>query len=287
MAVAEGAAAVVARRLGCDDPPELLRASGNVVFRAGDTVMRVSSTDVDVLGQVILTRWLCDQGVPALCPIGDPVDVDGVTVTVWEFIEGGTPIDYRQLGNAIAKLHQLEPNPVAARVALPRFADASWLDLDANLDAAAEAGVVGDDDMVVLRAAADELAGWQEEARRQELVVCHGDVHPQNVLMRGDELAIIDWDNICLGPVAWDHAALLTWTERWGGDPGVYEAFAAGYGADLGASPLARTLARMRLLAPTINMIIMGGESDRHAAEARVRMRHWRGEPSSPPWTAQ
>jgi Ser/Thr protein kinase RdoA (MazF antagonist) len=135
---------------------------------------------------------------------------------------------------------------------------------------------VSDDDISVLRAAADELAGWQEEARRQEIVVCHGDVHPQNVLMRGDELVIIDWDNICMGPAAWDHAALLTWAERWGGAPGDYEAFAAAYGAELRDSPLAQTLARMRLLAPTINKIIVGGESDRHAAEALVRMRYWR-----------
>lgn len=287
MAVAEGAAALVARRLGCDGSPELLRAGDNFVFRAGDAVLRVARAGVDVSGQVALARWLSDQGVPVLCPIGDPIEIDDVTVTVWDFIDSGMPIDYRQLGNAIATLHQLEPDSLPAHIALPWFAAASWLDLDTNLETASEAGVVRADDISLLRAAAAELAGWQEDARDHELVVCHGDVHPQNVLMRGGELVVIDWDNICLGPVAWDHAALLTWAERWGGASGVYDAFAVGYGIDLRTSSLAQTLARVRLLAPTINMIVMGAQSASHAAEAQVRMRYWRGEPSPPKWAPQ
>ena len=259
----------------------------NVVFRVGDVVLRVSSTNVDVAGQVALASWLSDQGVPALRPTADPVVVDDVIVTVWEFIDGTTDIDYQQLGQAVAALHHLEPASAAAHVALPCCGDASWLDLGASLDAADRAGVVDDDDIVLLGAAADELTGWQERARHDDLVVCHGDVHPQNVLMRGDAVVILDWDNICLGPAAWDHAALLTWAERWGGDPGDYDAFAIGYGADLRDSPLAQLLAQVRLLAATINMVIAGGVSARHAAEARLRMRYWRGEPSPPPWTPQ
>jgi hypothetical protein len=46
-------------------------------------------------------------------------------------------------------------------------------------------------------------------------------------------------------------------------------------------------LARVRLLAPTINMVIKGGVSSRHADQARLRMRYWRGEPSPPAWTPQ
>jgi Ser/Thr protein kinase RdoA (MazF antagonist) len=67
-------------------------------------------------------------------------------------------------------------------------------------------------------------------------------VHPQNVLMRGDDLVILDWDAVCLGPAAWDHAALLTWGDRWGGNPDDYTAFADGYGADLRESPSGRCL---------------------------------------------
>jgi len=258
-----------------------------VVFRADDLVLRVSQNRGDVATQVGLVSWLSDQGVPALCPIADPFTVDGLTVTIWEFIDGHQEIDYRQLGGAVSALHRLGPASVAEHVALPWCGDATWLDLDANIGAAAESGVVGGDDIAVLRAAAREMAGWQEMARQEHLVVCHGDVHPQNVLMRDDVLLILDWDSICLGPAAWDHAALLTWAERWGGDERDYAAFAAGYGTDLRNSAPAQLLARVRLLAPTINMIAKGGSSARHADEARLRMRYWRGELRPPPWTPQ
>ncbi len=90
----------------------------------------------------------------------------------------------------------------------------------------------------------------------------------------------------CLGPAAWDHATLPTWAERWGGAARDYTDFAAGYGVDLRGSPLARQLARVRLLAPTLNMIIAGASSPAHAEEARRRMRFWRGDPDAPAWRA-
>jgi Ser/Thr protein kinase RdoA (MazF antagonist) len=284
---AERAAVTVARRLRLDSSVELLRSGANQVFRAGDTVLRVTAGDVDVASQVALVRRLFTEGVPVLCPVSDPVVVDAVQVTAWEYIDGETGVDYVQLGEAVAMLHRLAPGAIAEQVALPWCGDAAWLQLDDLLDTAARAGVVTGDDIRVLGAAAAELAGWQEAARHEQLVVCHGDVHPQNVVMRGDTLVILDWDSICLGPAAWDHAALLTWADRWGGDPGDYGAFAVGYGADLRRSPVARLLARVRLLAPTINMIVKGATSARHADEARLRMRYWRGELSPPAWTPQ
>jgi Ser/Thr protein kinase RdoA (MazF antagonist) len=264
---------------------QLLRGGANHVFRVGDAVLRVTAADVDAVCQIALVRWLFDKGLPVLCPVSDAVEVDGVHVTVWEYISGRGRIDYRQFGEAIALLHSLGPSQVVQHIAIPWCGDASWLQLGKNLDAAARTGVVSDDDIEVLRAATAELAGWQEEVRHEQLVVCHGDVHPQNAVMRGNELVILDWDSICLGPPAWDHAPLLTWAERWGGHPGDYGAFADGYGADLRDSPDAQLVARVRLLAPTVNMIVNGRTSPRHAEEARLRMRYWRGDPSAPAWT--
>lgn len=265
-----------------------MRVSANAVFRVGDAVLRVSPGDVDASSHVSLARWLDNQGIPVICPLGDAVALDGLHVTVWEHIDASArPLDYRQFGAAIAALHRLSPTIVAQCVELPWCGAAAWLQLSENLELAAEANVVSDEDIAILRAAAHELDGWQERARDEPLVVCHGDVHPQNALMQNDRLVILDWDSICLGPAAWDHAALLTWGERWGGNERDYGAFGAGYGVDLRQSPLAQTLARVRLLAPTINLIIRGRSSPRHADEARLRMRYWRGEPAAPAWSAQ
>jgi hypothetical protein len=100
-------------------------------------------------------------------------------------------------------------------------------------------------------------------------------------------VVILDWDSLCLAPAAWDHAPLLTWEDRWGGQAGTYEAFADGYGTNLSASPVAHLLARVRLLAPTLNKIVQGAADPERAAEARRRMRYWRGDPIAPPWRPQ
>jgi thiamine kinase-like enzyme len=170
-------------------------------------------------------------------------------------------------------------------VALPFCGDAAWLAVEQRIAAVEAANLVDAEGLAALRRACLELRGWRERARREPLVVCHGDVHPRNVLMRGDEVVIIDWDAICIGPPAWDHAALMTWADRWGGAAETYADFARGYIGDLRDSPLARELAQLRLLAPTLN-VIMGGASDpTYAAEARTRMRYWLGDPAAPAWT--
>ena len=98
-------------------------------------------------------------------------------------------------------------------------------------------------------------------------------------------MVIIDWDAICLGPPAWDHAPLMTWADRWGGAAEAYPDFARGYGADLRESSLAQELAALRLLAPTINIIINSASNAAYAAEAQARMRYWLGDPAAPAWT--
>jgi Ser/Thr protein kinase RdoA (MazF antagonist) len=86
--------------------------------------------------------------------------------------------------------------------------------------------------LAVLRRASLALGDWREHAREEGLVVCHSDAHPQTVLMRGDEVVIVDWDAICLGPRALDHALLIPWHDRYGGPQDAYPDFARGYGAD-------------------------------------------------------
>jgi Ser/Thr protein kinase RdoA (MazF antagonist) len=145
--------------------------------------------------------------------------------------------------------------------------------------------VVDASGLAALRRASGALRDWQDRARRDALVVCHGDVHPQNVLMRGDEVVVVDWDTICVGPAAWDHAALIPWAERYGGPEEAYPDFARGYAADLRESPLANELAALRLLAATINTIALAAGNPSYAAEARARVRYWLGDPDAPTWT--
>jgi Ser/Thr protein kinase RdoA (MazF antagonist) len=280
-------AATAARRHGITDPVKPLRTSANQVFRAGDAVVRVAPPSADASSQVTLARWLASEGFPVAAPLTDAEEIGGAQVSVWEYIQADDrPIDFRQLGEVVARLHRVAPARVADVVTLPFCGDAAWLAIEENLALAEAANVVDAAGIAVLRKECVRLRGWRERARPEMPVVCHGDVHPRNVLMRRDEVVIIDWDAICLGPPAWDHAPLMTWADRWGGAAASYPDFARGYGAHLRESPLAQELATLRLLAPTLN-IILGSVSDAaYAAEAQVRMRYWLGDPSAPAWTA-
>jgi Ser/Thr protein kinase RdoA (MazF antagonist) len=286
-AEAARSAGAAARRHGITAPIELLRSGANHVFRAGEAVLRVAPRSVDDSGQVVLARWLAAEGFPTTVPLADPDVVDGAQVTLWEYVPAdGRPIDFAQLGEVVARLHRVAPARLNDVVALPFCGDAAWLAIDRRLAQAEAAGVVDAGGIDALTQVALALGDWQARARQEPLVVCHGDAHPQNVLMRGDEVVILDWDQICLGPAAWDHAALIPWADRFGGPVDAYPDFARGYGADLRDSQLANDLAVLRLLAATLNAIISAGGNPEHVAEATARMRYWLGDPAAPTWTA-
>jgi Ser/Thr protein kinase RdoA (MazF antagonist) len=267
-----------------------LRSGMNLVFRVGEVVLRVAPDDVDGQVHVELAQRLLAAGLPVVRPLDDAVLVEGFVVTLWEHIDqpSHAAIDYRQLGAAIAHLHRLDVEELPSRLSLPWCGEAEWLQLESLYTLAGATGVVNSDDLEVLARECAALADWQQQARTEPAVVCHGDVHPENVLMRrSGEVALLDWDGICMGPAAWDHAALLTWEDRWGGEAGTYAAFAAGYGTDLRESSVAQLLARVRLLAPTLNKIVQGATDPERASEAQRRMRYWRGDPHAPPWRPQ
>jgi aminoglycoside phosphotransferase (APT) family kinase protein len=136
-----------------------------------------------------------------------------------------------------------------------------------------------------LDATLERYRGWSQRGVPE--VLCHGDVHPGNVIQTAEGAMLIDWDLLCLASPGWDHGPLMTWTERWGGEPGVYEAFAAGYGHSLSDDPSALAVAELRLVAATL-MRLRAGRTDPVAmAEAQRRLRWWRGDIDAPVWQAQ
>ncbi len=280
----------IASELGRRPAAALVRSGANEVFTVDDLVIRLAPPGVDVANHVRAASVLAGHGmaIPELVASGV---VNERAFTAWERVEAdrGAGLDFRQLGAEIGRLHRIDPDAAAAEMALPWCDEAQWLDLDPILDAAEAADVVLPGDIGILRGCWEQLRSWGDRCRAAggPPVVCHGDVHPGNVIMRRGRPVVVDWDTICLGPPQWDHAALLTWSDRWDGEIGAYARFAAGYGADLAGDPLARDLARLRLLAPTVNLIARAAGNERYAAEARLRIRYWRGEDHPPAWTPQ
>jgi Ser/Thr protein kinase RdoA (MazF antagonist) len=270
------------------DAPDLVRMGMNAVFAAGPFVLRVSRPSAPGEAALALHETLHSFGVAVPRPARADVVTDGdVVVTCWErVVPVAETVDWREVGEIVRRVHSIAPDalPVDYPLASPR--DIPWWDFGVLLadtadllDAPARAGI---------DAALERRAGWEQwEGDGTNLVVCHGDVHPGNVVMSADGPVLMDWDLLSAAPAGWDHAPLMTWSERWGGAPGIYEAFADGYEQTFRGDPIAEGYAELRLLAATL-MRLRAGRSDPAArVEAERRLAYWRGDPRPPMWTAQ
>lgn len=271
-------------------PPRSLRLGMNSLFACGEVVLRVGATTAPAAASHALVEWLLENGVPTVSPIpGLARDVDGMAVTGWQLVRPARlAVDWADVGAIVRRVHALPIDgvppayPVADPVAFPWWRFETMLaDVEHELDDAALDG---------LRRTIRRHEGWQDRVRH-DAVLCHGDVHPGNVLSSPAGPLLVDWDLLCSANPAWD-MAMLAVADRWGRDPGEYHRFAIGYGAHVGASPgevaeLAAALGELRNVAATIMRVRAGRTDPAAAAEAERRLRFWRGEPDPPVWRAQ
>ncbi len=266
--------------------PVLIRRGMNALYACGDVVLRVGHTTAPArLGHQLVDVML-SRGVPTAPPIsGLAGEFDEVSVTAWKRVPvTDSAVDWTAIGVAVRLVHDLEPcevpdgYPVPSPTAFPWWNFGSLLgDVADLLDEPARRGIED-----TLR----RHDGWQR-AIGEDRVVCHGDVHPGNVLMSPEGPLLLDWDLLCTANRAWDHAMLTSYAERWGGNPAVYPAFADGYGTNLADDPLTVALADLRNVAATLMRVRAGRSNDAARAEADRRLRYWRGCRDAPTWTAQ
>ncbi|MGB8859922.1 MAG: aminoglycoside phosphotransferase family protein [Ilumatobacteraceae bacterium] len=278
------AAAAAATRWGLPEPRHL-RTGMNALFAAGDEVVLRVCRPTAPSSQAL---WLADRlrargvRVPSFVR-REAIELEGLTVFAVERLHPVGEIDWREVGEMIRRVHEWPMLEVRGRYPLPRCDDFPWWnasaalgDVDDLLDGAARAG---------LQAALAAHGDWRERVRAR--VVCHGDVHPGNVMQTAAGPVLLDWDLSCHGPMAWDHATVMTWPRRWGGDPTMYDRFADGYGLSLTGDPLAESLATMRNVVATLMRVRAGRTNPAAAEEARRRLRFWRGDADAPTWRAQ
>jgi len=283
-ATPEAAAARLADRLGLP-APALVRRSMHAVYRAGPAILRFIDDEAGAEAQLRLLDLLRNAGVP----VADAVDhtvhaVDGHFATVWRYVEHdvGASAPWEAVGAACAVIHGLDPSVVTSIVGpLPSPVDFPWLQLDETL------AVLPAPEQVLLAPHWERIRAWRSDILEVEAVVCHGDLHPGNVLVGEHEWVLIDWDTLCRAPRAFDHAPLLTWGRRWGGAPDLYARFARGYGRDLSSDPLTNLLADARNLAATMMLCRRALDDPTRRDQAALRLRYWAGDPDAPTWTAQ
>ncbi len=265
--------------------PVLLRTGMNSLFAAGDeVVLRIGRPTADPGAALWLGEHLRANGIRSPRFVRDDVVVDGNGLAAFAIARETSvgAIDWHAVGALVSLVHGLDRDMIAAHHPLPSCRAFPWWDFEVLLaqttdllDERARDGIVH----------AIERHGhwWQRSA---SYVVCHGDVHPGNVIQTADGPALLDWDLLCLGPHAWDHAPMMTMAERWGGAPGEYEAFAETCGGSLRGDGVAESIAELRLVAATLMRVRAGRHDADAAAEAERRLRWWRGDLDAPPWRA-
>ncbi len=262
--------------------PHLVHSGMSSVFGAGDDiVVRVGSSR---FGAAAEAAWLdlmtsVDIRVPRL--LHDIVEVDGVCIAAIERIRPSGAVDWREVGAMVRRVHEIDPLDAPG---LPSCTAFPHWQIDDVLDDVAE--LIDRPALDGMRGCLRRWDGWQAVAQRG-VVVCHGDIHPGNVLPTADGPVLLDWDLRCMAPAGWDHAALMTWSDRWDGQPGMYEAFAEGYDRNFRGEWMADAFAELRLLVATLMRLRAGRTSPAAAAEAERRLRYWRSDRDAPRWIPQ
>ena len=283
LAAATELAGVAAQHWGLSEPA-LLRSGMNAIYRAGDVVLRVSSPSAPATHSIQLAGVLEAHGLTVPHAVRETaLDSGGMSVTAWEYLPtDGRPIDWHVVGGMVRRTHEIDRSEVPIGYPVPRPTDFPWWNFPTLLTDAAE--VLDDAARAGLEAAIDRWPDWGEQTGS---VVCHGDVHPGNVIMTERGPVLIDWDLLCWAPPGWDHAPMMTWHTRWGGEASWYADFAAGYGRSMIGDQPAEAFAELRLVAATLMRLKAGMRQDAAMPEAQRRLAYWRGETDAPTWQAQ
>lgn len=262
--------------------PAPLRSGMSCMYTAGDdVVLRVCRTTSPPGQAVWLAGQLALRGVRVPRHVRDvPVVFEGLAVYAIERLEAAGPLDWAEVGSMIRRVHDWPAEEVRGHYPLPFCGDLPWWNAEAGL--ASVADLLDEGSILALRSAIETHGGWRKRASSR--VVCHGDLHPGNLVQTATGPVLLDWDLLCEGPAAWDHAVVLTWEHRWGGDRGMYADFAAGYGESLAGDGLTESLAVMRNVIATIMRVKAGRDDPRAAHEAARRLRFWRGDADAPQW---
>lgn len=260
-----------------------MRSGINDLFSAGEeVVIRVGPLPFGAAADDAWTSFLARLGVRVPRPVRDTWEHaadGGVAVSAIERVHAQGDVDWREVGDMVRRVHAMDPGDWPE---LPRCVDFEHWQIGRLLDEVR--GSIDDAALAGISATVDGWAGWESEAM-QDPVVCHGDLHPGNVVPTVDGPCLLDWDLRCLGPVAWDHGPLMAWGERWDGSPAWYDAFAEGYGSNLRGDWLGECMADLRNVVATLLRVRAGRTDAAAAAEAERRLQYWRGDPDAPRWT--
>jgi len=206
------AAAELATRLGIAGvAPVLLNDSNNVSVRLAPRplVARMSGaageSGTKAARELAVARHLADKGAPVVPPAielpAGPHLVDGLTVTLWRFVEH-RPAEESDGVDAARALRAVHEALADCPGVLPPFGDTSCR-ARALLDDPSALPALAPADRLFLVATHDRIAG-ELAAFVMPTHPIHGDAHLGNVLITANGPRWTDFETACLGPREWD-----------------------------------------------------------------------------------
>jgi aminoglycoside phosphotransferase (APT) family kinase protein len=190
----------------------------------------------------------------------------------------GRPLVARPIGmtavllDAQLRLHALDPAPLTRALGAAATFDGYLAALDRRIAHASLSGL----------APVTAWLGTHRPRREAPLVICHGDLHPQNVLIDGSAMSgVLDWSNVLVADPAFDVAATrlilrfvpvelvsvpapLRWLAHVG-QPILAGRYLRGYRH---RRPIARDRLAYYEVAAALRALVRSGESRRRAAGA-------------------
>lgn len=271
------------RRVGIDGrDAQLLRFRRNAVFFLPYAQLAARVTfepRARVQAEWRLLRFLDAAGVRAPRVVCEPVSCGSATVllTRWEE-RADAPVRWERAGEVAAAAHEAlggwrGPLPGGridligqAQDRLRRLAD-RWPDPA---------------DVALLGAHLKRLNGSALSNSPLGEGVVHGDLHADNLLVSARGLVLLDWELAGIAPREWDFAAVGC-AQRFFGQEGAVDAFAAGYGRDPGE--VVWELVELRALLITAGQML-AAHTPAARTQAKRRLAYWRTGRLDQPWDA-
>jgi hypothetical protein len=249
----------LAQELGLEDArPEVLADRSNLVLRLDPhpIVARVAmATSMVRVGmawlrrEVDVSRWLDARGVavtrPSAAIEAGPFERAGLVISFWQLETlVADPVDAALAGARLAGAHRALRD---AALALPEWG--GWHEARAVLERARHSGAWTERERARVERAWEHAERIVESARTRSASFqpVHGDAHVRNVLSTSRGPVWTDWEDVFLGPVEWDLAALRSRLELFGEERQTIDAMTRAYDAPWDVA-LARELGLARNL---------------------------------------
>nr|BEK65711.1 aminoglycoside phosphotransferase family protein [Kitasatospora purpeofusca] len=232
--------------------------------------------------------WLLRNDIAAARPTGrytDPEQIGPLVITFADDLGTGPAATSAELGGLLRALHDLD---VPNELDLPVFEPFTAL---ARRIAALPPTALTRQQRLRLRLFLDATRDrWNTVSWPVRPCVIHGDVGPSNTILTAlGQPALIDLENIAIGPALWDLAAPALRRDLYGDPPAQYEEFSAAYGADVTRHDNGRTYRTLTALYALTSCLTAVEAAQVHGghwpAEAERRLSTVLTDPlPAPPW---